>query len=162
MALHCPGWILCIFCANTARETLLYSAPINTIVKKYSAAIDEHYSEISPDFIQVCAEKMLASLVEVDAGSAAEEIIRGYIHKKIKTKDDGSARKLSGIFSSEFKGERTPTGTEKYIVTHFSAILFSMRSGAKGLPPPGWQVDQVQDLDWVGEVMMQKVSIMDV
>jgi len=37
-----------------------------------------------------------------------------------------------------------------------------MRSGAKGLPPPGWQVDQVKDLDWVGEVMMQKVSIMDV
>ena len=103
MALHCPGWILCIFCANAARETLLYSAPINTIVKKYSVAIDEHYSEISPDFIQVCAEKMLASLVEVDAGSAAEEIIRGYIHKKIKSKDDGSARKLSGIFSSEFK-----------------------------------------------------------
>ena len=84
MALHCPGWILCIFCANAARETLLYSAPINTIVKKYSVAIDEHYSEISPDFIQVCAEKMLASLVEVDAGSAAEEIIRGYIHKKIR------------------------------------------------------------------------------
>ena len=103
MALHCPGWILCIFCANAARETLLYSAPINTIVKKYSVAIDEHYSEISPDFIQVCAEKMLASLVEVDAGSAAEEIIRGYIHKKIKSKDDGSARKLSVIFSSEFK-----------------------------------------------------------
>ena len=89
MALHCPGWILCIFCANTARETLISSAPINTIVKKYSKAIDEHYSEISPDFIQVCAEKMLASLVEVDAGSAAEEIIRGYIHKKIKSKDDG-------------------------------------------------------------------------
>ena len=83
MALHCPGWILCIFCANTARETLLYSAPINTIVKKYSTAIEEHYSEISNDFIQVCAEKMLASLVEVDAGSAAEEIIRGDMHKKI-------------------------------------------------------------------------------
>ena len=113
-------------------------------------------------FIQTCAEKMLASLVEVDAGSAAEEIIRGYIHKKVKTKDDGSARKLSGIFSSEFKGERTPTGTEKYIVTNFRAYLFSMRSGSKGLPPPGWQVDQVNDLDWVGEVMMQKVSIMDV
>ena len=161
MALHCPGWILGIFCANAARETLLYSAPINTIAKKYSVAIDEHYLDVSPDFIQVCAEKMLASLVEVDAGSAAEEIIRGYIHKKIKTKDDGSARKLSGIFSSEFKGERTPTGTEKYIVTNFRAFLFSMRSGAKGYPPPGWQVDQVKDLDWVGEVMMQKVSIMD-
>ncbi len=162
MALHCPGWILGIFCANAARETLLYSAPINTIAKKYSVAIGEHYLDVSPDFIQVCAEKMLASLVEVDAGSAAEEIIRGYIHKKIKTKDDGSARKLSGIFSSEFKGERTPTGTEKYIVTNFRAFLFSMRSGAKGYPPPGWQVDQVKDLDWVGEVMMQKVSIMDV
>ena len=37
-----------------------------------------------------------------------------------------------------------------------------MRSGAKGFAPPGWQVDQVQDLDWVGKVMMQKVSIMDV
>ena len=160
MALHCPGWILGIFCANAARETLLYSAPINTIAKKYSVAIGEHYLDVSPDFIQVCAEKMLASLVEVDAGSAAEEIIRGYIHKKIKTKDDGSARKLSGIFSSEFKGERTPTGTEKYIVTNFRAFLFSMRSGAKGYPPPGWQVDQVKDLDWVGEVMMQKVSIM--
>ena len=162
MALHCPGWILGIFCANAARETLLFSAPINTIVKKYSTAIDEHYAEVSPDFIQTCAEKMLASLVEVDAGSAAEEIIRGYIHKKVKTKDDGSPRKLSGIFSSEFKGERTPTGTEKYIVTNFRAYLFSMRSGSKGLPPPGWQVDQVNDLDWVGEVMMQKVSIMDV
>ena len=162
MALHCPGWILCIFCANTARETLVSPAPINTIAKKYSKAIGEHYTGISPEFIQVCAEKMLASLVEVDAGSAAEEIIRGYIHKKIKTKDDGSARKLSGIFSSEFKGERTPTGTEKYIVTNFRAFLFSMRSGSKGLPPPGWQVDQVQDLDWVGDVMMQKVSIMDV
>ena len=162
MALHCPGWILGVFCANTARETLLYSAPINTIVKKYSTAIHEHYAEVSSYYIQTCAEKMLASLVEVDAGSAAEEIIRGYIHKKVKTKDDGSARKLSGIFSSEFKGERTPTGTEKYIVTNFRAYLFSMRSGSKGLPPPGWQVDQVNDLDWVGEVMMQKVSIMDV
>ena len=136
MALHCPGWILCIFCANTARETLLYSAPINTIVKKYSVAIDEHYSEISPDFIQVCAEKMLASLVEVDAGSAAEEIIRGYIHKKIKTKDDGSARKLSGIFSSEFKGERTPTGTEKYIVTNFRAFYFLCAQEQKDCPLP--------------------------
>ena len=132
MALHCPGWILCIFCANSARETLLYSAPINTIVKKYSATIDEHYSEISPDFIQGCAEKMLASLVEVDAGSAAEEIIRGYIHKKIKTKDDGSARKLSGIFSSEFKGERTPTGTEKYIVTRKK----TRRPKVRRLAPP--------------------------
>ena len=97
-------------------------------------------------------------------GNFREKIdeFRGYIHKKIKTKDDGSARKLSGMFSSEFKGERTPTGTEKYIVTNFRAFLFSMRSGSKGLPPPGWQVDQVQDLDWVGEAMMQKVSIMDV
>ena len=51
------------------------------------------------------ARKNAASLVEVDAGSAAEEIIRGYIHKKVKTKDDGSARKLSGMFSSEFKGK---------------------------------------------------------
>ena len=161
MSLHCPSWILCVFCANTARETLLYSAPINTIVKKYTAAIDKRYSKVSPDFIQVCAENMLTSLVEIDAGSAAEEIIRGYIYKKIKTKDDGSARKLSGMFSSEFKGEKTPLGSEKYIVTNFRAFLFSMRSGVKGLPPPGWQVDQVQDLDWVGDVMMQKVSIMD-
>ena len=162
MSSHCPGWILCIFCANTARETLLYSAPINTIVKKYTVAINERYSKVSPDLIQVCAENMLTSLVEVDAGSAAEDIIRGYIHKKVKTKDDGSARKLSGMFSSEFKGEKTPSGSEKYIVTNFRAFLFSMRSGAKGLPPPGWQVDQVQDLGWVSDVMMQKVSIMDV
>ena len=81
MALHCPGWILCIFCANAARETLVYSATINTIVKKYSGAIAENYSEISSEFVQLCAEKMLASLVEVDAGSAAEEIIRGYIFR---------------------------------------------------------------------------------
>ena len=162
MALHCPGWILCIFCANAARETLITSAPINTIVKKYSGSIAENYSEISSDFIQVCAEKMLASLVEVDAGSAAEEIIRGYIYQKVKTKDDGSARKLTGMFSSEFKGERSPTGTEKYVTTNFRAFLFSMRSGVKGLAPPGWQVDQVPDLDWVQEVMMRKVSVMDV
>ena len=106
MSLHCPGWILCIFCANTARETLLYSAPINTIVKKYTAAIDGHYSEISPDFIQVCAEKMLASLVEVDAGSAAEEIIRGYIHKKLRLKMMGlleSYRECSHLSSKEKK-----------------------------------------------------------
>jgi hypothetical protein len=162
MALHCPGWILGIFCANAARETLTSSAPINTIAKKYTGAIAENYSDISADFIQVCAEKMLASLVEVDAGSAAEDIIRGYIYQKVKTKDDGSARKLSGLFSSEFKGERTPTGTEKYVVTNFRAFLFSMRSGTKALAPPGWQVDQVPDLNWVQEVMMQKVSIMDI
>jgi hypothetical protein len=37
-----------------------------------------------------------------------------------------------------------------------------MRSGVKGLAPPGWQVDQVPDLDWVQEVMMRKVSVMDI
>jgi hypothetical protein len=162
MSLHCPGWILCIFCANAARETLIHSAPINTIVKKYCGAIEENYSDVSPDFIQLCAEKMLASLVEVDAGSAAEEIITGYIYQKVKTKDDGSARKLTGMFASEFKGERSPTGTEKYVVTNFRAFLFSMRSGVKALAPPGWQVDQVPDLDWVQEVMMRKVSVMDI
>ena len=124
MALHCPGWILCIFCANTARETLLYSAPINTIVKKYSVAIDEHYSEISPDFIQVCAEKMLASLVEVDAGSAAEEIIRGYIHKKIKSKDDGSARKLSGIFLQNLKVKEHPQELKNILLPTLELFYF--------------------------------------
>ena len=104
----------------------------------------------------------MGSLVEVEAGESAEEVIRGYLYQKIKFKDDGSVRKLVGLFSSEFSGERSQSGTEKYITTNFRAFLFSLRSGKKVVCPPGWQVDQVPDLKWVQEVMMKKVSIMDV
>tara|TARA_A100001015_G_scaffold251724_1_gene290887 strand:+ start:420 stop:908 length:489 start_codon:yes stop_codon:yes gene_type:complete len=161
MTLHCPGWILCIFCANAARESLFYSAPLNVIIKKYTDEIAVHYNEISAEFLQQCSEKILGSLVEVEAGESAEEVIRGYLYQKVKFKDDGSIRKLVGLFSSEFKGERSQSGTEKYIVTNFRAFLFSLRSGKKVDCPPGWQVDQVPDLKWVQEVMMKKVSIMD-
>ena len=83
MALHCPGWILCIFCANAARETLFYSAPLNVIIKKYSDEIGVHYNDISPEFLQQCSEKILGSLVEVEAGESAEEVIRGYVYQKV-------------------------------------------------------------------------------
>ena len=162
MSNYCPGWILCIFCANAAREVLYNSTPINLISKKYSVEIATHYNEVSPDFIQLCAEKILASLVEVEAGANAEEVVRGYVYQKVKFKDDGSIRKLVGFFSSEFKGERSQKGTEKYIVTNFRAFLFSIRSGKKSLCPLGWQVDQVPDLGWVKDVMTKKVSVMDV
>ena len=97
MALHCPGWILCIFCANAARETIVSSAPLNVISKKYSDEIAIHYDQISPEFIQTCSEKILGSLVEVEAGESAEEVIRGYLYQKVKFKDDGSIRKLVGF-----------------------------------------------------------------
>jgi benzoyl-CoA reductase/2-hydroxyglutaryl-CoA dehydratase subunit BcrC/BadD/HgdB len=80
MALHCSGWILCVFCANAARETIFFNSPINLTTKKYSDKIAEHYHEISPDFIQACAEKVLSSLVEVEGGSSAEEVVRGYLY----------------------------------------------------------------------------------
>ena len=65
MSNYCPGWILCIFSANAAREVLFNSTPINLISKKYSVKIATHYNEVSPDFIQSCTEKILASLIEV-------------------------------------------------------------------------------------------------
>ena len=64
-------------------------------------------------------------------------------------------------FHLNLKEKGLPRAQKNILLPTLELFLFSMRSGSKGLPPPGWQVDQVQDLDWVGDVMMQKVSIMD-
>ena len=105
------------------------------------------------------AEKILQFLSEINAGEDAVNYINDYIHYRVKYESGGSERKLSGMFSSAFN----PTKVKEYgsdkCFKIFKATVFSIRNEALPKAEPGWLITDVEDIDWIGEVVSQETEL---
>jgi hypothetical protein len=129
------------------------------IAKNFSSGLSEKYNEVKFEEIIDVAENMLQFLSEIKAGEDAVNYLIDYIHYRTKFQASGSERKLSGMFSSAFDGEKTKDYNPKITFKIFKATIFSIRNDAIPKASPGWVITDEPDIDWLGELFIKEIDL---
>ena len=159
MSKFCPEWIFGIFAAQTSKEFLSTNNSIAAVSRKYSNAISERYNEVKFEEVMDLAEKILQFLSDINAGEEAVTYIDDYIHYRVNFEASGSERKLSGMFSSAFDPEKLKDYNSDKSLKVFRATIFSIRNSALPKATPGWVINDVEDIDWIGEMFNQETEL---
>ena len=161
MSNFCPEWIFGSCCAITARDFLSSENSINSISRKFAKGLSEHYNEIKFEEITECAETILQFLSEIEAGDEAVDYLNHYIHKRILFKENGAERKLSGMFASPLDPEKTRDYSTDKSTKVFRATIFGIRNNTMPKAPAGWNVIDIEELDWLKSLIEEPVSVLD-
>ncbi|MDC1133952.1 hypothetical protein OAT42_03415 [Alphaproteobacteria bacterium] len=159
MSDFCPEWIFGSCIAQTAKDFLSTNNTITSLSKKFSVGLSEHYNEIRFEEISDGAEKALQFLSDIKAGENAVEYLTDYIHYRVNFKSHGGERKLSGIFSSGFAGEKLKSYSSENSFKVLKATVFSIRNNSLPKASPGWVITDVEDIDWLGDLFIQETQI---
>ena len=159
MTNFCPEWIFSICCAQTANSFLASNNSMLAIAKNFSSGLSEKYNEVKFEEIIGLAENTLQFLSEIKAGEDAVNYLIDYIHYRTKFQASGSERKLSGMFSSAFDGEKTKDYNPKITFKTFKATIFSIRNDAIPKASPGWVITDEPDIDWLGELFIKEIDL---
>ena len=161
MSNYCPEWIYSISCALTAKEFLSSENSLNSIARKFSVGLSEKYSEIKFEEISECAEHILQFLSELEANDKAVDYIDDYVYRRVSFTSSGSERKISGMFSSDLNPTKNVEYKNKETVKIFRATIFRIRNGQIDQMPAGWQISDVQDLEWYKDLTDKETNILD-
>ena len=161
LANFCPNWIISIVTAQTALDFLVGSSTLTAIARKYARGLSEQYDEINPKYIEAISEEKLRTLSEIEAAENAVIILNAYVYRRFKFHPDNRPRKITGIFSSEFNGSKTPLSDQQEITKMFKAFIFSIRSNVYNYAPSGWTIIEEPEADWLGELVAEPSSIFD-
>ena len=159
MANFCPEWIFSVCCAQTANSFLASNNSMLAIAKNFSSGLSEKYNEVKFEEIINVAENMLQFLSEIKAGEDAVNYLIDYIHYRTKFQASGSERKLSGMFSSAFDGEKIKDYNANTTFKIFKATIFSIRNNAVPKASPGWVITDEPDIDWLGELFIKEIDL---
>ena len=159
MSKFCKEWIFSICAAETARDFLSSNNSINSIAQKFSNVLSEKYNEIRYEEIADVAEQILQFLSEVKAGEKAVNYLNDYIHYRVNYESTGTERKLIGIFTSAFVGDKLKDYSSQQALKIFKATVYSLRNDAIPKATPGWLITDTEDIDWLGEVFEQKIDV---
>jgi len=155
----CPEWIFGISAAQTAKDFLSTNNSIMSISKKFANGLSEKYNEIKFEEVLDVSEKILQFLSEISAGEDAIIYLNDFIHYRTNFKSNGGDRKLSGIFSSGFDGQKTKEYSSVQSIKVFKANIFSLRNNSIPKATPGWVITDVEDIDWLGEVFTREIEL---
>ena len=161
MSNFCPEWIFGVSCALTAKEFLSSENSLNSIARKFSAGLSEKYSEIKFEEISECAEQILQFLSEIEANDVAVDYINDYIYRRVCFKSNGAERKISGVFSSDLDPTKEREYNSKNTLKFFRATIFGIRNDTIQKMPAGWEIGDVEDLDWFKELVQKPTDILD-
>jgi len=155
----CPEWIFGVCSAQIGKDFLSSNNSIISISKKFSEGLSDKYSLIKFEETLECSEQILQFLSEINAGEEAINYITDYIHYRVNFESSGGTRKLSGIFSSAFDGNKIKDYNTKDTLKVFKATVFSIRNNALPKSIPGWVITDKEDVDWLGELFEKEVDI---
>ena len=161
MSEFCPEWIFGVCSASAAKEFLSSENSLNSISRKFSAGLSEKYNEIKFEEITACAEEILQFLSDLEANEEAVNYIDSYIYRRMCFKSSGAERKISGMFSSELDPVKTCDYSGKNIAKTFRATIFAIRNNTLSDKPPGWNYDDVENLDWLKDLLNKPTDILD-
>ena len=147
--------------AQSGVDFLTGSSNLSAIVKKYSRGLGEHYDTINWQYLEGISEDKLRILSEIEAADNAVSILNAYIYRRFKFHPDNKPRKITGLFTSEFKGKKTPPPDHKEVCKSFKAFIFSIRSNIYNFAPSGWTIIKEPESGWLGELVAEPSSIFD-
>ena len=161
MTQFCPEWIFGVCSASTAKEFLSSENSLNSISRKFAEGLTEKFNEIKYEEITACAEEILQFLSDLEANENAVDYIDSYIYRRICFKSSGAERKISGMFSSELDPVKTNDYSVKNVVKVFRATIFAIRNNTLSDKPPGWSFEDVENLDWLKELLNKPTDLLD-
>ena len=161
MSNFCPEWVFGVCCARTAYDFLGSNDSLNMISKKFSKELCERYNEIKFEEIVDVAEKILQFLSDINAGEEAINLLNDYIFYRVSFNINGSERKINSMFSSAFDPNKEKDYSSQKSVKIFKATIYSQRNGVSQKAIPGWVINDVEDIDWLGEIFEKKTDIHD-
>ena len=161
MSDFCPEWIFGICCGLTAKEFLSTENSLNSVARKYASGLSEKYNEIKFEEISECAEQILQFLSEIEASEEATNYIDRYIYRRVCFKANGSERKLSGVFSSTLDPIKVKEYQIKNVTKIFRATIFGLRNNTIEDMQPGWDITDIEELGWFGELIKKPTDILD-
>ena len=142
-------------------DFLTGSSTLKSIANKYARGLDEQYDSVHTNYIESIAEDKLRTLSDIEAAENSTLILNAYVYRRYKFHPDNRPRKMTGLFTSEFKGTKTPLPEHNEAVKAFKAFIFSIRSNVYNYAPPGWSIIEEPDATWLGELVAQPSSIFD-
>ena len=162
MPSFCPEWVFGVCAAKTSNDFLSTNNSVNMIAKKFSSGLSENYNEIKFEEIAEASELILGFLSDVNAGENAVEFLNNYIFYRVSFSSNGNPRKIKSMFSSEYDGTKLKEYGSKSSLKVFRATTFSINNDVYEKPPAGWTINDVEDIDWLGELFTQDVSFSDI
>ena len=150
-----------IVTTQSAMDFLTGSSSLSAIANKYSRGLSEQYELIHPGTLESVAEEKLRTLAEIEAAENAVIILNAFIYRTYKFHRDNKPRKITGLFTSEFKGSKNPIPEHKELCTTFKAFIFSLRSNVYNYAPASWSIIEEPEVGWLGELVAEPSSIFD-
>ena len=158
---YCPNWIFDLTSCAIAREFLQSPFGLEGISKKFQLAFSGTYQEISIADLNSAAENILLILNEADVGENSVEILEGFYYFRINFEMDKTPRKLTGLFSSSFKGDKESKYSASETRKRFKAYLFGLRNGAVPLRPSTWSIEGEDTIPLLSQQISKKSGILD-
>ena len=134
---------------------------MTSIGRKYSRGLSEQYDTVTAQYIEAIAEQKLRTLSEIEAAENAVIILNAYVFRRYKFHPDNRPRKITGLFTSEFTGTKTPLMDSNEVIKSFKAFVFSIRSNVYNYAPSGWSIIEEPDIGWLGELIAEPSSVFD-
>lgn len=160
MSKFCPDWLYNAVCALVARRYLESNLPLTPIADRYSKILSEKYSAITTDNLEVIAEAFLRIIVETESDNAVD-ILNAFIYRNLVFTPRGDVRKYKGLFSNALDGTKTQEYSADSAIKKFRPFVFMVRAKPEFLSPPGWNMGQIADADWVNTLHEVEISILD-
>ena len=91
----------------------------------------------------------------------AVDYIDDYVYRRVSFTSSGSERKISGMFSSDLNPTKNVEYKNKETIKIFRATIFRIRNGQIDQMPAGWQISDVQDLEWYKDLTDKETNILD-
>ena len=158
---HCPDWIFDVAACAVAREFLGSPFSLDSVAQKFQKGMAEHYAVIDLNHFTVCAEQVLSTLNDAEAGEDATMIIEGFCYFRLNYEMDKTPRKIAGLFGGGLKGDKEPRYSVDKSRKRFKAYLFAMRNNGMPIPPKGWLLENDDKFPALAELIKTKASVLD-
>tara|TARA_B100000029_G_C17208032_1_gene826946 strand:- start:370 stop:762 length:393 start_codon:yes stop_codon:yes gene_type:complete len=127
-------------------------------------AVSDHYFEIVEEEMSSPAEEILRFMSEQkNPKYEAHEKANFFVYNRLKFDGLKGQRKLKGMFSNPFKGDKERKYNAEKTIKSFKAVVFAVRAGAIEKVPPGWSIKKEPDLEdsELKEIVNKEVPIDD-
>ena len=153
---YCPLWVLSVVSAHATRQYVNGHVPLLSYATQYSEILSGRYEGVSKRKLMAIAEDMMTFLVEVDADNILD-IFDSFIYYKVTVDESGEPRKIKTLFKSAFSAVGEDPGVDD-IVKSFKIFTYRYRSNEAIGVPAGWQLQDVEKIDWLGDLFDVQVS----
>jgi hypothetical protein len=154
-----PNWILGATCGVITNRFVSGDLPLQAYTNKFSKGLIGSYQDASSDKLMAITEEMMQFLASID-GDDAMLVNDAYLFNIVSFEENGGKRKMKGLFKSAFTGQKKESSSDE-IIKAFKAFGFRMRSSPDLAAPTGWNISQVNDIEWLNEIYEQHIRITD-